>query len=163
MNERTNERKIVITSDGEETIAKMYEGAKVIKSATVTCDLRDFCFEAGAKKALKHLVKISNCRLDFYGENMGTMGNPTNYTDVVGRPLRVGDVVELFDDKGCSYGDSLIVQSGAPGKIVTFVMGIKCDCDDNDGTTGKWKILKKRSHEDVSDGEIISEVEYIKR
>lgn len=158
-----NERKIVITSDGEETIAKMYEGDKVIKTATAKCDQRDFCFEVGAKKALKHLFETSDFRLDCNGRNYGNIGDPTNYTDAVGRPLRVGDVVELFDSKGDSHGDTLIVQSKARGKIKTFVMGIEWDCDDNDGTTGGWKIFKKCSHEGISDGEIIDGVEYIKR
>ena len=50
------EKKIVITSDGEKTLARLYDGNKVIKTATAKCSPADkFSFETGAKIAFERL------------------------------------------------------------------------------------------------------------
>ena len=50
------ENKIVITSDGEKTLARLYDGNKVIKTATAKCSHDDkFSFETGAKIAFERL------------------------------------------------------------------------------------------------------------
>ena len=50
------ENKIVITTDGTETLARLYDGKKVIKTATAKCSPDDkFSFETGAKIAFERL------------------------------------------------------------------------------------------------------------
>lgn len=50
------ENKIVITTDGTETLARLYDGNKVIKTATAKCSHDDkFSFETGAKIAFERL------------------------------------------------------------------------------------------------------------
>ena len=50
------EKKIVITSDGEKTLARLYDANKVIKTATTKCSPDDkFSFETGAKIAFERL------------------------------------------------------------------------------------------------------------
>ena len=50
------ENKIVITSNGVETLARLYDGNKVIKTATAKCSPDDkFSFETGAKIAFERL------------------------------------------------------------------------------------------------------------
>lgn len=50
------ENKIVITSNGVETLARLYDGNKVIKTATAKCSPDDkFDFETGATIALERL------------------------------------------------------------------------------------------------------------
>ena len=50
------ENKIVIISDGEKTLARLYDGNKVIKTATAKCSPDDkFSFETGAKIAFERL------------------------------------------------------------------------------------------------------------
>ena len=50
------ENKIVITSDGEKMLARLYDGKKVIKTATAKCSPDDkFDFETGAKIAFERL------------------------------------------------------------------------------------------------------------
>lgn len=50
------ENKIVITRDGTETLARLYDGNKVIKTATAKCAPDDkFSFETGAKIAFERL------------------------------------------------------------------------------------------------------------
>ena len=50
------ENKIVITTDGTETLARLYDGKKVVKTATAKCSPDDkFSFETGAKIAFERL------------------------------------------------------------------------------------------------------------
>ena len=54
---KPNPEKIVITHDGKTTLARLYDGKTVVKSAEVKCDPRDeFDFAAGAKLAFKRLT-----------------------------------------------------------------------------------------------------------
>ena len=157
-------QKIVITTDGKETLARLYDGDKVIKSATAKCNPGDtFDFATGAKLAFKRLTGeekkefVPHIKMAT-GERVGNIGEPTNYKDAIGRPLRIGDTVEHFND-GCeSYGETII----AKDKDMVFVMGIKAACNDKTGSTGSWKIIKKRSHEDVADGETVFRCTYVK-
>ena len=51
------ENKIVITTDGTETLARLYDGNKIIKTATAKCSPADkFSFETGAKIAFERLI-----------------------------------------------------------------------------------------------------------
>lgn len=53
-----NTQKIVITSDGTETLARLYDGNKVIKTATAKCSPEDtFDFETGARIAFDRLIE----------------------------------------------------------------------------------------------------------
>lgn len=50
--------KIVITTDGVETLARLYDGKQVVKSATAKCSPDDeFDFEFGAKLAMERLTE----------------------------------------------------------------------------------------------------------
>lgn len=50
------EKKIVITSNGDKTLARLYDGKKVVKTATAKCSPDDkFDFETGAKYAFGRL------------------------------------------------------------------------------------------------------------
>lgn len=222
-----NNRKIVITTDGAETLAQLYEGNKVIKTATAKCNPIDtFDFKVGAELAFERLmiaeekkpnkknikfndgdyaritantsghnfaistiVKLEKhtrdykafadgCywwvvdddlspveRLLFGNAHYGYIGEKTNYKDVIGRPLCVGDVVEHFADADHSYGDTVIVKaklSYMENKEKVFVMGIESQCNDKNGTTGDWKIIKKRSFEEVADNEAVNGIRYVK-
>lgn len=51
------EKKIVITTDGSETLARLYDENKVIKTATAKCSPDDnFDFETGARYAFSRLL-----------------------------------------------------------------------------------------------------------
>lgn len=53
-------KKIVITTDGEETLARLYENGKVVKSATAKCSSDDaFEFNTGARLAFDRLIEES--------------------------------------------------------------------------------------------------------
>lgn len=253
--EVVQDQKIVITTEGKETLARLYEGNKVVKTATARYAPDDtFDFATGAKLAFERLmgepkeatpenaewrvvhraakvgdyIRLKTKAFSFnevgeilkvdivkddnfvsvYGRNhkrdtrisgmdwnyiigaeceivepvepekpkftphlvsgkahYGNIGEPTNYKDAIGRPLRVGDVVEHFSDRCESYGDTVIVKrklSYRNNEEKTFVMGIEGECNDKDGTTGEWKILKKRSFDEVKNGEEVFGIKYVK-
>lgn len=55
--------KIVITSDGTETLARLYEGNKVIKTATAKCSPADtFDFKTGAEIAFNRLMGVKEVK-----------------------------------------------------------------------------------------------------
>jgi hypothetical protein len=162
--------KIVITVNGDKTTATMYDGKKVIETAVAKCSQSDeFDFKTGAELAFKRLMGKSKTKflphLILGNVLFGVIGTPTNYKDVVGRPLAIGDVVELFDEEGFSYGQYPIVRCFVESleREKTFVMGIESDCDDIDGSIIRgWKVIKTRSYDEIKNNEEYGLVAYIK-
>lgn len=101
--EETALRKIVITSDGKETLARLHDGKKVIASATAKCSPDDeFDFNIGAKLAFERLMEDED------------------RWRVVDRPARVGDYIRLKTSGGFSFskpGDILKVCKAARGYV----------------------------------------------
>ena len=101
-----------------------------------------------------------------HGEHYGYIGEQTNYKDAIGRPLCVGDTVELY--KGTEYHcETAVVKAhlGYGGRnLKAFIMGIADRCDQKTGYIDNgWQIIKKRSYEDVADGEkVYGVIKYIK-
>ena len=61
-----NNKKIVITTDGKETLARLYEDGKVVKKATAKCSPDDtFDFNVGAKLAFERLTNEKKKPLTF--------------------------------------------------------------------------------------------------
>lgn len=66
MFEPVTAQKIVITSDGKETLARLYDGGKVVKTATAKCSPDDtFDFDVGAKLAFERLMNEGKKPLTF--------------------------------------------------------------------------------------------------
>lgn len=94
-----NSQKIVITSDGTETLARLYDGNKVIKSATAKCSPADaFDFNTGAKVAFERLIGEEKKEQEWR---------------VVNRPARKGDYVRIVEPLFSfnEIGDILKVES----------------------------------------------------
>jgi hypothetical protein len=157
-------QKIVITTDGKTTLARLYDGKNVVKSAEAKRSSEDaFDFMTGAKIALERLnapeekfVQRLECRNEFYGK----IGEKTDIKDAIGRPLRIGDTVELYDRDLKYVAEEAIVFDNDNGEA--FVMGIRIDCKTNGAITGGWKIIKKRSFDEVADREKVGSITYIK-
>lgn len=164
--ENNSGKKIVIHIDGKKTIAELYEGEKVVKTKTAKCnDGDEFNFETGAKIAFDRLLeRVADdtphltCNEIYNSPSYGVIGTPTKYKDVLGRALFVGDTVDLFTENGDCIDEVAVVETEAEGQ---FVMGIACDCDPKKGTTGHWRILKKRSYKDVECGETVGMIDYV--
>lgn len=102
--------------------------------------------------------------LESGGEFYGEIGKKTKFKDAIGRELCIGDVVEYFDKGNISYGDTVIVESVLQyygNRNKQFVMGIECSCNDDSGEISGWKIIKKRSFEEVKNGEGIYGIKYV--
>lgn len=259
--DNTNDFKIVITTDGKETIARLYDGKNVVESATAKCHPDDtFDFKKGAEIAMRRLmgedkpaeqkkpetnvdnkwrvvnrapvagdyIRIVNPMFSFdkagdilkidgideksdcpyvleknhkrregasdykwyYNKsihdyevvepvtesdkeskfvphlfwevtewNYGNIGTPTNYKDAIGRPLSVGDTVELYNRENEYKGEYPVCYDNGNG---FYIMSIAGSCDTKTGSTHDWKIIKKRTFEEVKDGEKVYDIEYIK-
>ena len=87
----------------------------------------------------------------------GTIGDDTQIKDALGRALKVGDTVKVFDEEGEDHGEKAIVKD----KDKPFVMGCKSSCKE-DGSIDDWVIIKKRNFEEIKDGETVDDVIYVK-
>lgn len=151
---------IHITVKGNETIA-VYKNGTEYKKAVAKCSPEDtFDFGVGAKLALERLgvlpttepvVENKPQKLVMDGCDYGTVGTPTGYKDVYGKPLFVGDVVTHFSkDTQFEHGETCIVCKN--GKF--FVMGIANDCNSKEWTIDPdWVIVKVKDHSEMKSGD----------
>ena len=103
--DKSFDQKIVITTDGKTTTAKLYDGKKVIKTAKAECHEGDkFDFNLGATIALSRLTgyeKIIEKPSFKKGDRVKITGN-TN-----GHDFEIGSVVTIIDDKADNAGQRL--------------------------------------------------------
>ena len=143
--------KIVITTDGNKTLARLYENNEVVRTAEAKCSPN---FETGAKLAFERLMEkkdgfVPYLKDETTGVFYGKLGTPTKMKDITGEPLFVGDVVELISKGSRICGNKYITEADGKG----FVMGIK-DCCSADGTIDdKWIVIKRKSYEELENGE----------
>ena len=80
--------KVVITTDGKTTTAKMYEGKKLLKTAESKCSTEDtFDFAVGAKLALERVTeKEPNFKI---GQFVRVINNDMNY-------FPIGQIVQII-------------------------------------------------------------------
>lgn len=89
----------------------------------------------------------------------GTIGGETFLVDAIGRPLRIGDTVDLYNSRNELRGEFPI----AFGTGGAFVMGLKTEnFTDKSGSLLGFKIILKRRHEEIADGETVDGIKYIK-
>lgn len=141
------------------------KGRKVIaednatgKTAIAKCHPEDeFDFSVGAKLAIDRLVESEKfvpylkCGT-FFEENCGKIGEPTNLLDSFGKPLFVGDVVELISKITGHLGEEFVVKSKVSWgekNIKSFVMGIEKDCKGGNEYGGKFIVVKVKDHSKV--------------
>ena len=84
------ENKIVITSDGEKTLARLYDRDKVIKTATAKCSPDDnFSFETGAKIAFERLIDYAEKEPKYFNGKVVCVDKYIGFT--------VGKIYEFVD------------------------------------------------------------------
>lgn len=90
----TDRLKVIITTDGKTTTAKMYEGKKLLKTAESSCSPEDtFDFAVGAKLALE---RVTEKDLKFkVGQFVRVIDNSTCQF-VVGQPVEITSVLDDF-------------------------------------------------------------------
>ena len=88
-------QKIVITTDGKETLARLYEDNKVVKKATAKCSPEDtFDFKKGADLAYERLME----------EQKYFMGKAVCIKAPTFR-LTVGKIYDFSESNGCGKND----------------------------------------------------------
>lgn len=88
-------QKIVITTDGKETLARLYENNKVVKKATAKCSPEDtFDFKKGADLAYERLME----------EQKYFMGKAVCIKAPTFR-LTVGKIYDFSESNGCGKND----------------------------------------------------------
>lgn len=91
------ENKIVITSNGAETLARLYDGNKVIKTATAKCSPDDnFSFETGAKIAFERLIDYAEKEPKYFNGKVVCVNKYAGFT--VGKIYKFVNG-QCFDDK----------------------------------------------------------------
>lgn len=97
--------------------------------------------------------------LEKYDVYYGTIGGKTFLVDAIGRSLRIGDTVDLYNSRNELRGEFPIVfDTGS-----AFVMGLKSEnFTDKSGSLLGFKIILKRKHEEIADGETVGSIKYIK-
>ena len=96
--------KIVIISDGKTTLARLYEGKKVVKHAQAKCSPDDeFDFTKGAKIAFERLSNSSKKIVE--GERYKIIGNGGNDGNGLRHGFKIGDVVicKAVDGRSSCY------------------------------------------------------------
>ena len=91
------------------------------------------------------------------GSNIGVIGTSTPITDIIGRTLKVGDTVELYRNTD-NCGECAVCFNERYGFYIAGVAG----CKFQNGISGDFKIIKKRYHAEIADGEKIGGVLYHK-
>lgn len=87
----------------------------------------------------------------------GIIGSKTPLKDVLNRELKVGDTVDIYNENGTCYGEYAVVCDNEKA----FIMSIKESCRP-DGTIVGWKAIKKRSFSEISNGEKVDDITYVK-
>lgn len=91
------ENKIVITTNGTETLARLYDGNKVIKTTTAKCSPDDnFSFETGAKIAFERLIDHAEKEPKYFNGKVVCVNKYAGFT--VGKIYKFVNG-QCFDDK----------------------------------------------------------------
>ena len=100
------EWKIIITTNGRETLARLYENDKVIKSATAKCSPEDtFDFKVGADLAFRRLMTEEPPKY--------FMGKAVCIEDGNNPTITKGKIYDFSENDGCGKND-------VGGKIINY-------------------------------------------
>ena len=128
-------QKILITTDGTTTLARQYEGQKVVKSAEAKCSPSDtFDFMIGAKLAFERLTgetaKPESPKFK-KGDIVKVIGNsgPNHYLKIGGyavvkSEVEAGGIIEV---KGIKKNESLLIQQTVTTKDLELIETAKVE------------------------------------
>ena len=105
-----------------------------------------------------HLCLTRNTSLN--NQKLNILGVDTNFVDIAGNHLRIGDTVLLFSPDMELTGEKVINYSTLYNHPI--VDGIAMKCGEDGKISGGWKILLKRKYEEIPDGTIIGRFMYVK-
>lgn len=145
-----------IMSDGKKTTAVYKKNGDVVSRSQANLHPDDeFNFKTGAQIAFDRVFQPEpenkepekSLRLfSFTGKCYGTVGTPTKYKDTYGRPLFVGDIVEI---ENAPISPMQFVCEDEDG---AFICGIKYSCNPDFGVVHDWMIRRVTPFTEVKDG-----------
>lgn len=150
----TEKYELHIMSDGKKTTAVYKKNGAVVSRSEANLHPDDeFNFKTGAQIAFDRVFQPEpekkepeKLRLfDGDGNFYGIVGTPTKYKDVYGRPLFVGDIVEV---ENSFFPLHFVCEDDDDA----FIYGIKNACDPNTGTIRDWKVQLVTPFTEVKDG-----------
>lgn len=146
-------KSIHIYTDGTTTTAMLKEGNEDVE--LVLSKLFEVKRESNIKEGFKPYIRKTTENKN----KLGYLGELTNFTDIVGRKLYVGDTVKVFYENGkeSSGGESLIVKEHDRFHLMGAYYS-----DFITGEASGLKIIKSRSFEEIENGEIIRDIKYVK-
>lgn len=153
---KTDKYELHIMSDGKKTTAVYKKNGEVVSRSEANLHPDDeFDFKTGAqlafdrvfhpepeKKESKKVLRL----FDGCGNCYGIVGTPTKYKDVYGRPLFVGDIVEI---ENAFRSLQFVAEDDIDG---AYILGIQKACDPKTGTVRDWKITLVTPFPEVKDG-----------
>lgn len=151
---KTEKYELHIMSDGKKTTAVYKKNGDIVSRSEANLHPDDeFNFKTGAQIAFDRVFhpepeKKEPKKLRLFnavGNCYGTVGTPTKYKDVYGRPLFVGDIVEVENA-------FLFMQFVCEDEDGAYVMGLKKYCDTKTGTIRDWKVQLATPFTEVKDG-----------
>ena len=151
----TDKYELHIMSDGKKTTAVYKKNGDFVSSSEAKLHPDDeFNFKTGAQIAFDRVFqpepeKKEPKKLRLFsvaGKCYGTVGNPTRYKDINGRPLFVGDIVEI---KNAPISPLHFVCEDEDG---AFISGIKNSCNSKLGVIYSWTVRLVTPFTEVKDG-----------
>lgn len=153
---KTEKYELHIMSDGKKTTAVYKKNGEIVSRSEANLHPDDeFNFKTGAQIAFDRVFQPEpenkepekSLRLfSFAGKCYGTVGNPTKYKDINGRPLFVGDIVEI---KNAPISPMHFVCEDEDG---AFIDGIKSSCNSKFGVVYSWIVRLVTPFSEVKDG-----------
>lgn len=153
---KTEKYELHIMSDGNKTTAVYKKNGEIVSRSEANLHPDDeFNFKTGAQIAFDRVFQPEpekkepekSLRLfSFAGKCYGTVGHPTKYKDIYGRPLFVGDIVEI---KNAPIFPMHFVCEDEDG---AFIEGIKSSCNPDFGVVHDWRIRLVNPFTEVKDG-----------
>lgn len=161
--EQQTKYELHIISDGKTTNAVYKKNGKVIARSQARKHPDDeFNFETGAFMAADRIFhtekKDSKPELYLYNtfneKHYGVVGKQTNFKDKNGRPLFVGDTVELVDIFSKNKYTSIMVNQHGED----FVYGIQIACDQDGGAFHGWDVTLLKPYTQIKPGDKVGDI-----
>jgi hypothetical protein len=120
------------------------------------CETDTNLFVIGEKGVEKYEKPKFVPHLQCGGANYGNISDPTEYKDIIGQPLKIGDTVTLYNGIE-KRGEYSVVSDEKYG---VFIMGIQCLCSKGIIEV-PWKIVKCRDCSEIKHGEKVDNITYL--